>query len=90
MPILLKSNSVYYWRVFPINSCGDGRSSVTYAFQTANKSCVDQAYTGNPVNLFSSRTYNTIMTIPFGGAVADMNVNDIDILWMLPMTLVSA
>ncbi|MBK9629491.1 MAG: proprotein convertase P-domain-containing protein [Saprospiraceae bacterium] len=79
LPILLKSNSVYYWRVFPINSCGDGRSSVTYAFQTANKSCVDQAYTGNPVNLFSSRTYNTIMTIPFGGALADMNVNDIDI-----------
>ncbi|MBK9271320.1 MAG: T9SS type A sorting domain-containing protein [Saprospiraceae bacterium] len=79
LPILLKSNSVYYWRVFPANDCGDGRASVTYAFQTSNKSCVDQPYTGNPINLFSGRTYNTVVSVPFGGALADMNVNDIDI-----------
>ena len=79
LPILLKANTIYYWRLLPVNACGEGRASQTYAFQTTNKTCVDQPFTGNPEGLFPGRTKSVIVPIPFSGPLADMNVNNLEI-----------
>lgn len=80
LPILLKANTIYYWRVIPVNACGDGAATETYAFQTENKTCVDQPYSGNPEGLFSGRSKSVIVPIPFSGQLSEINVNDVEII----------
>ncbi|MEP7194942.1 MAG: reprolysin-like metallopeptidase [Saprospiraceae bacterium] len=79
LPVLLKENKIYYWRIIPINACGNGTSSNTNALQTTNKACVDQAYTGNPVGLFASKTHTIKIPINFNGTISDINFNNADI-----------
>lgn len=35
----LDENTFYYWRVFPINSCGEGSSATVFNFQTGHLVC---------------------------------------------------
>ncbi|MCC6843882.1 MAG: proprotein convertase P-domain-containing protein [Saprospiraceae bacterium] len=79
LPILLKENTIYYWRLIPVNLCGEGGSSEIFVFQTKNKSCIDQPFTGNPIGLFPSRTNTTAIPIAFSGRLSDMNVNGLQI-----------
>ena len=79
LPILLQESKIYYWRVLPSNDCGTGSSSSTFALQTVNKTCVDQTFTGNPVNLFSNKTQVVKIPITSNGNISDINFNDVEI-----------
>ncbi len=79
LPVLLKESKVYYWRVIPANDCGLGISTLTYALQTVNKTCVIQSYTGNPVGLFANKTYSIKIPVSFNGNVSDINLTNVDI-----------
>lgn len=79
LPVLLKENKIYYWRIIPSNDCGQGSISPIYAFQTVNKVCVEQAYTGNPIGLFTNRTHSIQIPINFNGQISDINFNNVEI-----------
>ncbi|NOT37497.1 MAG: T9SS type A sorting domain-containing protein, partial [Saprospiraceae bacterium] len=79
LPVLLKESKIYYWRVIPINDCGLGSSTLTYALQTVNKTCVDQAYTGNSIGLFSNKTHSVKIPVNFNGIISDINLNNVEV-----------
>ncbi len=79
LPVLLKESKIYYWRIIPTNDCGVGVESTIHAFQTVNKTCVNQAYAGNPVGLFTNTTHTIKVPINFSGKISDFNVNDVEI-----------
>lgn len=79
LPVLLKESRIYFWRVIPVNDCGSGHSTLIYALQTVNKTCVDQAYTGNPVGLFSNRTHTIKIPVSFDGTLSDLNFNNVEV-----------
>src|SRR5690606_7807733 len=43
----LEATTTYYWRVKPINTCGDGEFSNTFSFTTINISCKSENNTDN-------------------------------------------
>lgn len=79
LPVLLKESSIYYWRIIPLNDCGSGNSTLTYALQTVNKTCSEQSYTGNPVGMFPNRTYNIKIPVDYSGIVSDINLNHVEV-----------
>ncbi|MEL6626273.1 MAG: reprolysin-like metallopeptidase [Bacteroidota bacterium] len=70
----LQPNTTYYWRVSGASSCGGGVFSETYAFRTGE--C--QVFENNtPVSIpaFGSPALaSSIIEVPQGGAVSDVNV----------------
>lgn len=46
----LDNNVIYYWRVKPINICGNGTSSEVRQFTTTD-ACVSYTYTGSAINI---------------------------------------
>jgi len=49
--ITLDQSTIYYWRVRPINECGVGTNSETFAFQTQNLTCTSENATEVPLNI---------------------------------------
>lgn len=79
LPLVLKENTIYYWRLIPLNDCGAGNSTSTFAFQTIRKVCLNQSYTGNPVNLSRSKTHAIKIPLNFNGTVSDINFNNVEV-----------
>ena len=72
----LEENTIYYWRMRPVNDCGAGPYSEIFAFQTETLSCLAESSTEVPV-LISSQGTPTIessLTITQDFQISDVNV----------------
>jgi subtilisin-like proprotein convertase family protein len=66
----------YFWRVASSNSCGTGAASAGFQFVTASLVCGDTVYSTNvPVTIpVTASTVASIINIPAGGLIADVDV----------------
>ena len=73
---LLEENTIYYWRVRPINDCGVGPNSEIFAFQTETLNCISESGTEVPL-LISSQGTPTIeskFTVTQNFIINDLNI----------------
>ncbi len=72
----LEENTIYYWRMRPVNECGTGPYSEVFAFQTETLTCLAENSTEVPV-LISSQGTPTIessLTFTQNFQISDVNV----------------
>ncbi|MRI00748.1 T9SS type A sorting domain-containing protein [Kriegella sp. EG-1] len=80
-PINLEHEETYYWRVKPINSCGEGNFSAPFSFSTIEFNCDSKAATDLPIEISAIGTPTITSKIAFFEdlPLSDINVNlDID------------
>lgn len=77
---LLNENTLYYWRVRPVNSCGQGDFTPISAFHTVNLSCEEFTATDLPKALSQSGivTIQSDITVGNTGTVSDVNISAIE------------
>lgn len=71
----LKTNTLYFWRVLPSNSCGAPQDVPVYAFHTASLDCSD--YTNTTEVVIPNQGKQTIqskISIPKDGTVSEIRV----------------
>lgn len=73
-----EENKLYYWRIIPVNRCGEGGPTTPAAFHTINKACIETDYIGNVISLKSNRTGSMMLTIPNAGFISDVNVKNFE------------
>ncbi|MCB1560705.1 MAG: cadherin domain-containing protein [Xanthomonadales bacterium] len=71
----LSSNTTYYWRVRPTNSCGDNSSSV-FSFTTGSFVCqvIDSTDVPKTISTSGKPTVTSTLNAAVGGTIADLNV----------------
>ena len=76
-PTALENNTQYFWRVKPMNSCGEGVFGASRTFTTIEFNCVEQNAFGLPLEISSNGTPTIVSRISFFEdlALADINVN---------------
>jgi len=76
-PSNLNYETEYFWRVKPMNSCGEGVFSSPFSFTTIQYSCDTNAAEGLPIVISSTGTPTITSKIPFYDDItlADINVN---------------
>ncbi len=76
-PSNLIYETTYFWRVKPINGCGEGNFSAPFSFTTIEFNCDNNSAEGLPLNISATGTPTIISKIPFYDdmALADINVN---------------
>jgi subtilisin-like proprotein convertase family protein len=78
LPVVLEKGKSYFWRVRPINGCGEAEWKEVYSFTTLQESC--QTYTNdNPISISTNGTptIESKITILGGGVISDVNVKKI-------------
>jgi len=93
-PLALEPATTYYWRVKPLNPCGEGVFSVPFSFSTIPVNCQAREADGLPIPISSVGTPQIEATVTFLDdlPVSDVNVNiDLDHTFLgdLVITLVS-
>ncbi|MCF6295718.1 MAG: proprotein convertase P-domain-containing protein, partial [Flavobacteriaceae bacterium] len=87
----LLSETVYYWRVRPDNSCGNGDYSETFSFQTGEKICASVSQT-TPTTIEDLSTVTSTINFPNTFTIEDVNLTvDYDHTWIgdVSLTLIS-
>lgn len=76
---LLDENTLYYWRVRPENSCGQGAFTHTSAFHTINLSCEEFSASDLPKVLSQSGivVVKSDITLMNTGTLSDVNITSI-------------
>jgi len=76
-PSNLSYETIYFWRVKPINGCGVGEFSAPFSFTTIEFNCDNNVAEGLPLNISATGTPTITSKIPFYDdmALADINVN---------------
>lgn len=81
MPQNLQHETTYFWRVKPINACGEGTFSTSFSFTTIEFNCANKPSVGLPINISAVGTPTITSKIAFFEdlKVSDINVNlDVD------------
>ena len=78
-PQQLERNRPYYWRVRAFNECGFSDFTPIRTFHTETLSCNAYDYIDGNTNIPASGvdTIRSIIEIPAGGAISDLNVDDL-------------
>ncbi|HHH49501.1 MAG TPA: T9SS type A sorting domain-containing protein [Saprospiraceae bacterium] len=73
---VLNENTLYYWRARPLNPCGNGAYSETFAFHTESLSCATFVADNVPLNISAqgTPTVESVLPITFDGTVNDVNI----------------
>lgn len=73
--IFLDENTIYFWRIRPINECGAGAYSIPSAFQTINVSCktYEQA-TAVQISGTGRPTVESVIKIEDDGVITDLSL----------------
>ena len=76
-PSNLEYETSYFWRVKPINGCGEGLFSAPFSFTTIEFNCDNNVAEGLPLNISATGTPTITSKIPFydDSTLADINVN---------------
>lgn len=79
LPGFLVEGTAYYWRVRPKNECGTIEWSEPFVFMTQVQTCQTFTSTDVPKNISANGTpvIESVITIPSGGAVSDVNVKKV-------------
>ena len=72
----LENDTMYFWRVKPKNSCGEGTFGVANSFTTIVYSCINKSASDLPLVIPSSGTPTVVSKIEF---FQDISVADIDV-----------
>ncbi len=93
-PLALEPATTYYWRVKPLNACGEGEFSTPFSFSTIPVNCQTREAEDLPIPISSVGTpqIEAIVTFLDDLPVSDVNVNvnlDHTFLGDLVLTLVS-
>ncbi|MEO1517959.1 MAG: reprolysin-like metallopeptidase [Bacteroidota bacterium] len=78
---ILEKNTPYYWRIRPVNICGDGPLSAIQGFQVETSSCATyMASEDLPLTIPSSGTptLTARLNVPTGGTISDLNVINLE------------
>lgn len=78
---LLDVTQTYFWRVRGTNICGEGDWSTARSFTTGAIACAFLGAMDLPINISPNGTpqVSSTIEIPTGGAISDINVNNINI-----------
>jgi subtilisin-like proprotein convertase family protein len=74
--VLLEKNMLYYWRLKPVNACGDGDYLPIRAFHTETLICNEFTSTDTPVAIPGSGlpTKESVINVDFDGIISDINI----------------
>ena len=89
-PLSLQEDTTYFWRVKPVNDCGEGNFSTAFNFTTISISCKTVSATGLPIAIASNGPQIITSTISLidDMPVADVNVSvDITHTWVSDMVI---
>jgi subtilisin-like proprotein convertase family protein len=77
----LASNTLHYWRVQAVNSCGSGAYTAAFSFTTSSVTCATFASSDVPKTISASGTPTVTSTLSIGafGTITDVNVLGLDI-----------
>lgn len=71
----LDFSTPYFWRVKPINACGEGVYSEVGTFSTYSVNCKTFASSGLPIQMVNARTTSVNLDISDQTVIEDLNVN---------------
>ena len=74
---ILATSQTYYWRVRAISACGVSSWSGTYSFTTTGCSTLASVDTPILISAIGTPTITSIINIPVGGTINDVNVIDL-------------
>lgn len=78
--VFLEENTIYYWRVRPINQCGAADFTVPNVFQTVNVQCATFSQTVPvPISGNGTPTVESVLTIDTEGSISDLNLSNIEV-----------
>ncbi|HOY04086.1 MAG TPA: cadherin-like domain-containing protein [Saprospiraceae bacterium] len=79
LPGFLTEGQAYYWRVRPKNECGTIAWSEPFVFIVQIQTCLTFNATDLPKNISANGTptVESVITVPSGGAVSDVNVKKV-------------
>lgn len=75
--ILFEANTLFFWRVRPINECGPGDWSSPFTFHTENAICEGATATDTPRNIPGQGPLPTVtstINVDFQGIISDINI----------------
>ena len=79
--VQLEKGFPFYWRIRPVNLCGPGPYSTTFAFFTEVQSCGEFTATNTPLSLPSGTVSDPIVTsvinVPDGATINDFNISSL-------------
>ncbi|HHS95986.1 MAG TPA: T9SS type A sorting domain-containing protein, partial [Phaeodactylibacter sp.] len=93
--ILLEKSTAYFWRIRPVNDCGPGPYTSTFAFHTEVFACANYASVNVPVNISAqgTPTVESVIEVTESGSISDINVIKIkgqhDLVKHIAVSLVS-
>lgn len=75
----LENGRTYFWRVYPINECGEGEGSVISAFRTGAVSCERYTAIDLPTSIrpTSNAIAESVITVPAEGVVDAVEVRNL-------------
>jgi hypothetical protein len=75
---LLEKNTIYYWRVQPVNVCGEGPWSEPKAFSTEAASCAKFEGQDRNINVLTGRVSEYYINIDQDAEINDLNISNFD------------
>ncbi len=84
------ANTLYYWRVRPVNRCGAGTWLPTQSFRTVNSVCQTYEYDGDPINIPGrgpAVTKESVIFVEEQGAINDLNLPNVRIQYQFVSAL---
>ena len=79
---LFEENTIYYWRVRPVNDCGPDSFLAPFAFQTSTVDCLPNEPLDLPIALPNNPTVRSSkIFVPNNGIISDVNLTDIEITY---------
>lgn len=74
--ILFEDNTLYYWRIRPINDCGEADFLVPFTFHTASTVCSPSEATDVPINISGTGTpmVQSSIFVTQDGTISDLNI----------------